>query len=48
METMAWFVGTVVMLPAFGIAAWLRFANDPVDDALLSLMDERPRTLSLH
>lgn len=42
METMAWFVGTVVMLPAFGIAAWLRFAIDPVDDDLLALMHSEP------
>ena len=42
METMAWFVGAVVMLPAFGIAAWLRFANDPVDDDLLALLHSQP------
>ncbi len=39
METMAWFVGAVAMLPAFGMAVWLRFATDPVDGDLLALMD---------
>ncbi len=38
METMAWFAGAVAMLPVFGIAAWLRFATDPVEDDLLALM----------
>ncbi len=40
METMAWFVGAVAMLPVFGITAWLRFASDPIDDDLLSVMDD--------
>ena len=41
MDTFAWLVGAMAMFPAFGIAAWLRFATDPVDDDLDSLVDAK-------
>lgn len=44
MDTFTWLIGAMAMLPVVGVAAWLRFATDPVDADLDALMDiETPR-----
>ena len=37
MSDIAWFVCAAAMLPAFGLAAMLRFVDDPLEDDMRAL-----------
>jgi hypothetical protein len=40
MSSTLWLVGAVAMLPAMALVAWLRYADDPTDEAMSALFGQ--------